>query len=254
MMDDDQPELWRKWLPKVHRSLARPGDNVEVPGIDECWDLEAFKAYWECLEYLFTVLIGWDDIGAGLAWWYETGKDTQGDDRLELVLRHWNDRDQLDYYAAHHWRGSFSCLSTEDLSPTDLAMESRYRNLEWWREFKARGQLYPYDPFYGGSNPLHLGGSGHACLLTPSSAPTGYHSSATIEFPSGVVLANGFRHWRNDLFAFGASLPELKNRSWRIEVFDRQEGFLGLFRKSRESGQWFQGRHGIHCRGRYQSG
>ena len=58
MIDDDQPELWRKWLPRVHRSLARPGDNVEVPGIDECRDLEACQAYWECLEYLFAVLMG----------------------------------------------------------------------------------------------------------------------------------------------------------------------------------------------------
>jgi len=252
LSDDDSPELWRQWLPRVHRALARPDREVEIPGIRECRDLQSAQAYWECLEYLLSVLIGWEDIGAGLAWWFRTGKNTQGDERLELVQRHWNDEGQLNYFAAHHWRGPYSYFASDDLPPTDLSLQSRYRDLEWWRELKARGQPYSYDPFFGGSNPLHLGASGHACLLTPPAPPTGFRGSPSVRYPSGVVVVNDFKHWRNDLYSFSSSLPEMENRSWRIEVFDRREGFLGLFRKSRDTGQWFQGRHSIHCHGRPQ--
>lgn len=31
MTEDDQPELWRKWLPGVHRAIAYPDAPVPLP-------------------------------------------------------------------------------------------------------------------------------------------------------------------------------------------------------------------------------
>lgn len=41
----------------------------------------------------------------------------------------------------------------------------------------------------------------------------------------------------------------LVERSWYVNVFDRQYGYLGLFRQSRETGLWFQGKHNVHIKG-----
>jgi hypothetical protein len=64
-----------------------------------------------------------------------------------------------------------------------------------------------------------------------------------------VLVVSSFPSWRRELGEFGAGLPDLGERSWRVEVFDRKVGFLGLLRKSRVSGLWFQGKHRVHAAG-----
>lgn len=49
--------------------------------------------------------------------------------------------------------------------------------------------------------------------------------------------------------AFGGGLPPVGGHSWHVEVFDRETGWLGLFRQSRVTVLWFQGRHSLHAAG-----
>jgi len=45
------------------------------------------------------------------------------------------------------------------------------------------------------------------------------------------------------------TLPDLGERSWHVDVFAKPAGWLGTFRRSRETGLWFQGKHSIHIKG-----
>ena len=67
-----------------------------------------------------------------------------------------------------------------------------------------------------------------------------------------MLIVNHLGSWRRDLRRSEQRLPAVGERSWHVEVFDRQTGYLGLFRRSRETGRWFQGKHSIHIRGNRQ--
>ena len=60
------------------------------------------------------------------------------------------------------------------------------------------------------------------------------------------------RSWRDALESFGSTLPPDSQRYWHVDVFDRWVGHLGLFRRSRVTGRWFQGKHSVHMRGHGQ--
>ena len=64
-----------------------------------------------------------------------------------------------------------------------------------------------------------------------------------------VLIVNHLGSWRSDLQRAGEQLPELGDRSWHVEVFDRQVGNLGRYRRSRVTGNWFQGKHSVHLWG-----
>lgn len=64
------------------------------------------------------------------------------------------------------------------------------------------------------------------------------------------MIVNHLGSWRRDLLGLEKHLPAIGERSWHVEVFDRQTGYLGLFRRSRETGRWFQGKHSVHVQGK----
>lgn len=66
---------------------------------------------------------------------------------------------------------------------------------------------------------------------------------------SAVLVVTSIGHWRRNLINMGSQLPKLGEHSWHVEVFDRQVGYLGLFRQSRVTGKWFMGKHSVHMRG-----
>lgn len=131
-------------------------------------------------------------------------------------------------------------------SPTDLAKESQWSDEEWWRAFIRRGAIHHHDPFYGGSDALHLSTHTGREEFVPSDTAM-IHLDASRR--RGVLVTDALSHWLADLEALGPKLPDLGDRSWRIEVFDRRVGCLGEYRKSRVTGHWFLGRHRIHEKG-----
>lgn len=205
------------------------------------------------MHYMLSSLLGWADVGRGLAWWYGAGKPVHDSPMLGLVQRVWGEDDLIDYYAAWSWlpRGvSYelpqSALISGGPSPTWLARHSRWADEDWWRAFARRGQVHHHDPFYGGTDSLHL--AAHA------GPPTDHPSTTALvnllpEQRRVVLVTGGLDHWLADLRQLEARLPSLGDRSWRVEIFDRVTGYLGEYRLSRVTGRWFTGKHSIHLHG-----
>ncbi len=154
---------WSSLYPALHRALAN-NNYDEFPG-PPSGGFEASCASWGALNYALTCLLGWRDVGCGLASWYAGGKLTSSSPVLELVKRVWGTDDLLDYYAAWVWKPSDACFlhpQSVDLfkgpSPTWLAENSMWPDEDWWRSFCRRGQVLHHDPFYGGCDSLHLSG------------------------------------------------------------------------------------------------
>jgi len=238
-------DWWCQYLPALHRTLAAPGTEQGLPQSFARLDFEQTCAWWETLRYLFRALLGWRNLPGGLAWWYEAGKPALDDPRLTLVRERWDTCGELDFFAAREWE-----MQGYTGGGIDVALTWPAAGYEpcpgWWREFKARAPFAPHGPYGGGYNPLHLGHSDEVGQNEPAGPGTGFHDAATRR---AVLIVHSFDSWARELREFGATLPALGDRSWHVEVFDRQVGCLGVFRQSRVTGQWFQGRHSIHLAG-----
>lgn len=226
-------DTWCRHIPLLHRILADESLVDTFPRVSGDLALEEACPVWETLHYLLRHLLGWTDPGTGLAWWYGQGREGSLSPHLALVNRIWNSADKLDYYAAWAWKSH----GTKEPYPTD----------EWWRQFESRSEQKGHNPFHGGTNPLHLGHSDHFGLDRVDPDRSRLHFDP--ETREAVLVVNRLGSWRRDLQTAGEKLPDLGEHSWHVEIFDRQTGYLGLFRRSRVTGIWFQGKHTIHLRG-----
>ncbi len=251
MLSVDDP--WCRHIPTLHRALADPAFLDQMPTLKGHQHPEDAAAAWEPLHYLLTVLLGWRSPGDGLLWWYRAGKPISDSKLLSCVQAHWGQNDLLDYYAAWVWFRQPVANATQDFSPAEMAASSQQNDEEWWRSFKRRIVDGPeLNPFFGGSNPLHLG-SGHSHSFGHTeSDPDISQLHVDPSSRRAVLIVNSLLSWRNDLRLAESRLPPLGDRSWHMEVFDRQIGFLGLYRRSRVTGRWFAGRHSIHMCGNPQ--
>lgn len=239
--------IQHRYCPALHQALANPDLTDRLPRIGQCRTLEEFQTYWETLFYLMGALLGWAAPDAGLAWWYAGGKQAQGDPRLDLINSLWDDGGQLDYVAAHCWRGGVCFSDPEDLSPAEMAVTSPWRDEDWWRQFKRQGRRYAEDPFYGGTNPLHLDLFSCGGSIPPENSSQGFIHPGPDR--TATLVVEDFASWHTALEDFGNTLPEDPHRSWHVDVFHKPGGYLGLFRRSRVTGRWFQGKHRVHMAG-----
>jgi hypothetical protein len=139
------------------------------------------------------------------------------------------------------------CLTPDDLDPAAMARKSLWQDEDWWRAFKRRGLDLQNAPFYGGSNPLHLGHSEtFGCRAEGAGEPELLVDKGRRK---AVLMASGLDAWRADLQVAGLRLPGIGDRSWRVDVVDRRVGWLGEYRQRRETGVWFLGRHSVHIKG-----
>ena len=82
--------------------------------------------------------------------------------------------------------------------------------------------------------------------------PVQFHSSIDGALGHATLVTHQYAGWYDELVQRGNSLPPLKSgRSWRIEVICSPIGWLGTFRKSRETGLWFSGKHSMHVWGEW---
>ena len=239
-------DSWCRYIPLLHRIVADPLLRESFPILSDRFEHSETCAYWETLYYLLTALFGWQRFDKGLDWWYSVNKADQKEPLLRLIQELWDNEEQLDYFAAWAWTQEY-CTTPEDISPSAICKHASYGNEDWWRNFKRKGCQLSNNPFYGGTNPLHLGHSQSFGRETNEiGTPMMYFDTAQRK---AMVIAGHFTTWRRDLESFGNALPNLSNRSWHVEVFDRHVGFLGLFRRSRDTGLWFIGKHSLHMRG-----
>ncbi|MCB1206391.1 MAG: hypothetical protein KDN18_19185 [Verrucomicrobiae bacterium] len=242
-------DTWCRFLPALHRELADPCIESGLPRSFVSLNFEDTCAWWETLRYLFRSLVGWRNLPAGLAWWYENCQPHLDDPRLQLVRDRWNTRGELDIFAAREWE-SRGCTGMTDDGPLDFP-DSYEPHPGWWNELRERSPFSEPSPWGGGYNPLHLGHSDSVGLDEPAEEPMTMHDRVTRR---AVLVASSFGSWRRQLELFGRSLPDLAGRSWHIEVFDRAIGYLGTYRQSRETGLWFQGKHSVHLAGNSRMG
>lgn len=243
---------WLRDVPAVFRALAdsRLEDAIPRPATGS---LDQACAHWGALHYTLSSLLGWSDVGRGLAWWYDAGKPVEDSPVLALVRRVWGADDLIDYYAAWTWLPDGvgyefpqGVSSLDGPSPTWLGGNSRWQNEEWWRSFVSRGQAHHHDPFYGGTDALHLAAHAGPPSNTPSVNPVVHRMPKQRRV---LLVTEGLDHWLADLHALGEQLPSLGDRSWHVEVFERRVGYLGEYRRSRVTGRWFLGKHSVHLRG-----
>ncbi len=237
---------WVERIPALHRMLANPQGERSF----QVWrksKIVSELAYWEALNYLLTMLLGWTDLGRGLFQFYESDFDTKGDLRLAAVQRLWNDRGQLDLFAAWLWKGGRGQRYVGPVSRPDLAdgYVSRHDpGPEFWRRAEElRSRIEYTSPWTGDGNPLHLGHSWPA-----AGEPAGPGRIGVTDRPSGhaVIVLPAMAGWYTMLDRLAVDLPDRGNRSWRVEVVAKPVGWLGEFRKSRMTDLWFQGRHSVH--------
>ena len=238
---------WFWSVPGVFRALASPSTNEPVPAAPGAIDPHIHSCgYWTALHYLLLYRLGWAKPDKGLRGWYAAGKPVD-DPTLALVSEVWDLDRNLDAYlvwvlrrqalfltAAHH-------IATWRQNPEALTPEWD----RWLETADAAVHLTATHNLVGGSDPLHL---------THHSGNTGRDSTAKL-----VVLDKPTRRavfLSDDMNGWYFGLEEVARRElgagyggWRIEVFVRPVGFLGVYRRSRETGLWFVGRHRNHSPG-----
>lgn len=242
---------WTAQCALLHRALA-DGEVESFPRPVNS-TLEAACASWGALNYALHCLLGWEDVGRGLARWYAAGRSTEGSPVLQLIEHVWGRDDLLDYYAAWAWKPAHAgWLSDQAADPqhgpssTWLAEHSLWPDRLWWEAFVRRGKTQPHDPFYGGSDPLHLAIHTGPEATSPSQSPIVHIDAAA---RSVVLVTECIQQYQLDLDVLHRQLPSLGEHSWHVDVFERRVGWLGNFRRSRETGRCFVGKHSIHMLG-----
>jgi hypothetical protein len=239
-LDRDDP--WLTHVPLLHRILAGGEPVSAYPRVPHGDAIHGSCAYWEPLYYLLNTILGWRDLGRGLAWWYTNGRPVE-DPRLALMQAIWDTDGQLAYFAAWAFRADRTGFSLEDAAST-----SAFPDENWWRDFRRMGRRYRSDPFYGGTNPLHLGHSHFDFRSGTDIAPAALHLDPTTR--QAVLVTRDFTTWREELATAGRGLPPLPDqRSWHVDVFEKRVGWLGNYRRSRVTGRWFAGSHSVHMVG-----
>jgi hypothetical protein len=236
---------WCRQIPLLHQILAGTRSPKDFPDPSRVFELTDACAVWETLHYLLRSLLGWSNPAQGLAWWYRNGKSSADSELLKLVTQLWGWDDAIDFYAAWAWESNVATTGK-------LEEQATFPDERWWTDFRKRPKPAWKDPYHGGGNPLHLehseadpfGGIEGELKLTQTWEL--FHDEKTRR---AVLIVDHIGVWRDALNRANGRLPDLGNHSWYVQIFDRQYGSLGTFRRSRETGRWFQGKHSIHVAG-----
>lgn len=263
------------WI--ARQASGQPGSPSHELAFDR------YLALWSAVLDLLKYSFGWRSPAHGVARWVEAGLPVD-DQRLALVAHMLGDdpRDRAVNLAAFLFRQGGWALTEighGGLKAT-FGSSAEYPSLavpEWVdSEYRARGCEDAYrgseeSPEYlpcrsGGYDCLHL--SGHcwdpiartaarqeAPIRGFSSEPdlaARFHHSTDGEHGTAVLLTQRYAGWFDELVDHGDSLPALRSgRSWRVDVVCTPIGWLGTFRKSRQTGLWFSGPHSLHIWGEW---
>lgn len=240
-------------------------------------------AIWSSVLELLKYSFGWRSPAVAVARWVESGLST--DDRRLQVISHLIGADVEEsaknlaafLYLQNGWQLTrFGHGGLVELYGRD---ESRHPHVAvpgWVRdEYRRRGcgddhrvpvgESVDYLPCgSGGWDNMHLSGHCWAPIFRTAlrqgapirggtiveSEPSQFFSRIDGEFGRGVLVTHQYGGWFDELVAHGDTLPTLSSgRSWRVDVVCTPIGWLGTFRKSRQTGLWFSGPHSLHTWG-----
>ncbi|MBH0130561.1 hypothetical protein [Salinibacterium sp. NK8237] len=261
----DFPWEWAIAMP--YRCLADPEHGLVMPASPDTisddhqnYDRRFRQnlAYYTALQSFLTYSFGWTRHDKGLLWWFQQGLPTD-DPRFALIKDIWFFDETLTGYLAWSFQQMEHLAEQSILPLRSWAKAPDLQPLpvpeEWANKFR---EALRSSPWTGGSDPMHLWGGHHA------GAPSVGGSFGDLNEPltraqlfgvdqknrKTVFVADSINGWYARLAELGAGLPELAGgRSWNIEVFVKPIGFLGSYRRSRETGLWFSGQHRFHSVG-----
>jgi hypothetical protein len=241
---------WFWSVPGVFRALAAPTAGEHVAAAPNQTDPhEQTLGYWSALHYLLLYRLGWSKPDGGLRWWYDHGKPVD-DPTLALISAVWDSDGHLDEYLAWLLKGRPTFLNPENVGSAEwphqpVPLSETWRR--WAAEAKRAEDIHSsLQSFGGGLDPMHLTGHSGESGRPDSSASLTITSRAERQ---ALFLTTTMDAWYFDLAERAKSLPNVGNLSWRVDVLVKPVGFLGTYRKSRDTGLWFAGQHRYHTPG-----
>lgn len=280
--------VWRS-LSDQNGSVSLPSidwieQNLRQEGDESSPHLSRFEGHlslWSSILELLNYSFGWRSPAYGVAKWVETGCPT--DDIRFSVIAHLLGDDvegrainlAAFLFLQHGWELTrYGHGMTSDQNSRGIELDPTKVPAWVKNEFKQRGCGDDADapeiesPQYlpcvsGGWDSLHLVGHSWSPIsrtATRQGAPLrglagGERDSSSFFYADPIkgtatLVTDTYRDWYDDLNDFGNQLDPLKSgRSWRVDVFCKPIGWLGTFRKSRETGLWFSGPHSLHVWG-----
>lgn len=235
---------WFWSVPGVFRALASPSTNELVPAAPREVDPHEHSCgYWTALHYLLLHRLGWAKPDLGLQWWYDAGKPVD-DPTLALVAEVWDRDRNLDAYLVWLLRHRPRFLSKQsEWEQNAPALTPKWGR--WLEATDAAVQLTATHHLIGGKDPLHL---------TFHSGSTGRDDAAALAVIDrtarrAVFLSDDMNGWYFGLEDVARRELGAGYGGWRVEVHVRSVGFLGVYRRSHQTGLWFVGRHRNHSPG-----
>jgi hypothetical protein len=217
--------------------IRAPQPDEEHPG--------GTPAYWGSLLYLLVYGFGWSSPAHGIAWWVNAGRPTD-DERFALIEQVWVRDGHFDWFCAWLWQ-------TRPLfDPTSwrtAACQLHHGQPDTWFQRVMHDIQHSRinAPYGGGYDPLHLAshlGRGYESQFARGDCSLTLDAGGN---PNGVLLAEHLMAWPTHL----RDTPALADghssgRSWRIDVVVKTVGWLGTYRRSRDTVRWFAGPHRYH--------
>ncbi|MHC5796478.1 hypothetical protein ACVXZ4_09990 [Lacisediminihabitans sp. FW035] len=210
--------------------------------------------YWSALQWLLTYTLGWKSHGRGLRNWYDAGKPTD-DLRLALVSEVWDRDGLLDQYLA--WAHTDSAAEASrpldwiaDVVSADAGVIGPRWSV-WLREIEARAKRASGSSYYQPHEQhleegMHVGGG-----IDHSNTSVVDATLSVVSRPLklAVLTVPSMIGWYSTLNRMAAQLPPIGAQSWHVEVYTKTTGYLGSYRRSRQTGLWFTGKHRFHQMG-----
>lgn len=228
-------------MPENPRALLRHNEYGHVAG-----DFDHAIGYFVSLQSFLTYSFGWTRHDKGLLWWVDQGSPVE-DSRFALIRDVWLADGMFDRYLVwcvqHPVLDAFDAFEPHvDREPVTLSSTWRQRLHDAQSEAEAGDLSLRPDQMHLQSG-MHISGPsagrGDARLLgvDPGSR-------------SAVLISDSVAGWYAALVTAGNELSTLPDgRSWRIDVHVKPIGFVGTYRRSRDTGLWFAGRHAHHTVG-----
>jgi hypothetical protein len=240
---------WGFAIPWTFRALASPatGEPMLVsPSRGD--DVYAACAYWTPLVHLLSYSFGWSRPDRGLRWWYDAGKPTD-DYRFELIREAWDRDGMLDWFAAFLWSDHWAtCNPLAGFSLFADASPLVDVDQQWIEEhLRAADASGIPNPISGGTDPLHL--AWHCAGPLALDRDGGRMIRSSRDERHATLILEAMSGWYRTLDKHASDLPDLGQHSWYVDVLSKPVGWLGTFRRSRQTGLWFSGRHRHHVVG-----
>jgi hypothetical protein len=241
-------------LSLVLRALRSPAADW-VPPKDPAGSgrMADFITYWFSLSAVVVGHLAWSDPALGMARWVNSGMP--GDNGVLSALKRLYGADA----AALILNGAVPALADTLTATVDNSRARRdpasnpastfvgcpqvARAVNKSRRWSAMASE--------GFDSLHLSEHLRSLMLSPSPQPIRLSGGQNgVSSPHAHLLLPDAYGWCESLQRSGDGLPNRPDgRSWRVDVTSAPLGYLGEFRKSRETGRWFAGKHSSHMLG-----